>query len=67
MKFDLKKLQLVMAEKCIEVRELSKKTGVAESTISRIKNGKQNAKPVTLGKLAKGLGVQITELLKTEK
>ncbi len=66
MKIDLKKLEFLMAEKCIEIRELSKKTGITESTISRIKNGKQNAKPVTIGKLAKGLEVQITELLEKE-
>lgn len=66
MKINLKKLEFLMAEKCIEIRELSKKTGVTESTISRIKNGKQNAKPVTIGKIAKGLDVQITELLENE-
>lgn len=66
MKLDTNKLQMVMAEKCVEIRELSKKTGVAECTISKIKHKKQNAKPVTIGKLAKGLGVQITELLETE-
>lgn len=66
MKLDPKKLQFVMAEKCIEIRELSRKTGVTESTISKVKNGRQNAKPVTIGKLAKGLGVKISELLEKE-
>lgn len=67
MKLDTNKLQMVMAEKCVEIRELSKRTGVAECTISKVKRGKQNAKPVTIGKLAKGLGVKITELIETDK
>ena len=66
MKLDPKKLQFVMAEKCIGIRELSKRTGVAECTISKVKNRKQNAKPVTIGKIAKGLDVQITELIEQE-
>ena len=67
MKLNSQKLQFIMAEKCIEIRELSKKAGITESTISKIKNGRQNAKPVTIGKLAKGLGVSLTELIETEK
>ena len=63
MKLNLKKLELLMAEKCIETRELAKRIGVSESTISKIKNGKQNAKPVTIGKLAKGLNCDVTKLL----
>lgn len=67
MKIDIKKFELLLAKNCIETRQLSKITGLAETTITRIKKGQQNAKPVTIGKLAKGLNVDIAELLESEK
>lgn len=66
MKIDIKKFELLLAEKCIETRELSKISGLAETTITRIKKGQQNAKPVTIGKIARALNVDVTDLLQTE-
>ncbi|MDT2485187.1 helix-turn-helix domain-containing protein [Enterococcus avium] len=63
-----KNLRLLMAdERVIKNRELAKKSGVSEVTISSIKNDyKGNLRPgyKTLVSLANGLEVDITELLK---
>lgn len=66
MKLDPKKLQFLMAVKCMEVKKLSKISGLHECTISKIKIGSQNAKPVTIGKIAKALEVDVTELIEQE-
>ena len=44
-------------------RELSRMTGVAFDTISRLETGKQRAQPKTIRKLANALGVEPRELI----
>lgn len=44
-------------------RELSRMTGVAFDTISRLETGKQRAQPKTVRKLANALGVEPRELI----
>lgn len=42
--------------------DLAAASGVTESTISRVENGKQAPRPSTMRKLAKALDVSIAEL-----
>lgn len=63
MKIDNKKLDLLMAEKCLTSEKLSKITGVSQVTIARMKNGSQKPRPITIGKIAKALGIKPEELI----
>ncbi len=47
-------------------RDLSRMTGIAFDTISRLETGKQRAQPRTIRKLADALGVEPRELMKGE-
>ena len=51
-------------ERALSQRDLSRTTGVAFDTISRLETGKQDAQPKTLRKLAEALGVKPKELMK---
>lgn len=66
MKISKTTLEVAMAESCITLKELSKKSGIRQETITRIKNGFQNANPSTVGKIAKALNVKVEELIETE-
>jgi len=58
-------LRIAMAEKNIKANKLSKETGIAESTISNLRNGKTNGTAFeTLEKLAEHLGVSVSDLFK---
>ena len=63
MKIDLRKLLIVMARKKITDTELCAAAGIPKSTFSNIKGGKRNPKPVTIGKLAEALSVDVVELV----
>jgi transcriptional regulator with XRE-family HTH domain len=41
--------------------DLAKASGVSQNTISEIETGRREARPATLGKLAKALGVEISD------
>ena len=47
-------------------RDLSRMTGIAFDTISRLETGKQRAQPRTIRRLADALGVEPRELMKGE-
>jgi transcriptional regulator with XRE-family HTH domain len=66
MKLNLKKFEIVIARNCMSIKKLSKKSGVQEATISKIKNNKQKASIVTIGKLAKALDVDVLEIVDQE-
>lgn len=56
-------LRIAMAEKNIKANKLSKETGIAETTISNLRNGKTNGIAFkTLEKLAEHLGVSVSDL-----
>lgn len=66
MKINKSALEIAMANVCITAEELSKATELSTITITRIKNGFQEARPATVGKIAKALGVRVEELIETE-
>lgn len=63
MKFSQKKYELLAAAKCLSDKDISILSGVGRSTITQIKKGRRIAMPQTLGKLAKALNVNVTELI----
>lgn len=56
------KLELAMAKRCMNPYELCKTAGFQYASYRRVANG-GNCKPATLGKIAKALNVDVTEIL----
>ena len=62
LQIDLKKLKIEMARAVMSVRELAKAAGAAPSSIQRLmRTGRAQHK--TVGKLARALGVDVTEII----
>ena len=61
------RLRRLRRERALSQRDLSRITGVAFDTISRLETGKQRAQPRTLRKLAEALGVEAHQLMKGEE
>ncbi len=59
-------MKQVRRERALSQRDLSRMTGVAFDTISRLETGKQEAQPKTIRKLAEALRVEPKELMKEE-
>ena len=66
MKADKEKLQIAMANACITAKELSEKAGMPRPTFNGVVGGK-NVRPVTMGRIARALGVSVTDILATEE
>lgn len=56
-------LELAMANACMTINDLSKKSNVSRVTLTRFISGRCNPKPATLGKIAKALNVKVEELI----
>lgn len=64
MKLNKHKYELAMARACMSAADIEKY--VPKGTVCRLLGGAE-ARPNTLGKLAKALGVDVTEIIETEK
>ena len=62
MKADRKKLELAMAMACMNTEDLQKASNIPRSTLNNVISGR-NVRPGTIGRVAKGLGVDVTEIL----
>jgi transcriptional regulator with XRE-family HTH domain len=60
------RLRRLRRERALSQRDLTRMTGIAFDTISRLETGKQRAQPRTIRKLAEALGVEPIELMKGE-
>lgn len=60
------KLTLKIANCGISATSLAEQSGVSQVTIARFKAGTQNARPQTIGKLARALGCKVEDLIKKE-
>lgn len=60
-----KKIKELREKQELTTTELAEKSGVSQSTISQIENGKRNASTGTVVKIAEALGVSITEIVKS--
>ena len=61
------RLRRLRRERALSQHDLSRMTGVAFATISRLETGKQDAQPQTIRKLAEALSVEPKELMKGEE
>jgi transcriptional regulator with XRE-family HTH domain len=59
----MSKLERVRRMQALTQEELAERSGVTRSTISRLEDGLQQARPSTLRKLAAALGVPPSEIL----
>ena len=65
MKISVQKLELLQAQQGLTATVLAEKSGIARQNISTIK-GRGTCNPITLAKLAAGLGVDPSELIAKE-
>ena len=65
MKINKTKLELALARKCWNQRDLRDRGEVSAQTILNVNNGKP-VLPATAGKIARALGVDVTEIIEKE-
>lgn len=66
MKIDTKKVIILMAEQGLSQMGLATSIGTTQYTVWRVLN-RGTCRPATAGKIAKGLGVHVTEIIKEEE
>ena len=64
LKVDKKKLDMLLAVRCLSITEL-RCEGLSPQTLTRIRRG-EAVKPKTIGKLARVLGVQVSDIIRKE-
>lgn len=65
MKTDKRKLELAMARACLEPNDLAKRAAMPRPTLNKVLSGLR-VRPATLGKVAKALGVDVSEIIESE-
>ena len=66
MKVNRRNLKIAMAKACMTTSELQKASGMPRPTLNNVISEK-SISPATLGKVARALGVDVTEILEEEK
>jgi transcriptional regulator with XRE-family HTH domain len=66
MKINKQKLQLAMANACLNMDDLAALAEISRVSISNYISGLRNPKPKTLGKIAKALNVPVENLIDME-
>ena len=67
MKISNKKLEIAMANAMVNYKQLSNKVGMTQESFVRIKKGRQNPRPATVGKIAKALNVSVEDLIEQKE
>lgn len=62
MKVNREKIRVAMARTCMSSGEISEAAGLSRQTVNNVLYGR-NVRPCTLGKVARVLGVDVTEIL----
>ena len=65
MKIDFQKLQIAMANACMNKGDLAEAAGISRISISAYFSGKRKPSGKTIGKLAKALNISVTEIIET--
>lgn len=60
MKISTKRLDLMLAKKCLVMSDL--KTAVSPQTLKRVRKG-EDLLPKTVGKIARAIGVDVSEII----
>ena len=63
MKLNAEKVDTALGNACMTYKQLAEQTGISVCTLARIKNGHQNPRPATLGKIATVLKVKVEDLV----
>lgn len=66
MKINKQKLQLAMANACLNMDDLAELVDISRVSISKYLSGLRSPKPKTLGKIAKALNVPVENLIDME-
>ena len=64
MEVDVARLRELRQQQVLTLRELEEESGVSYNTIWRLENGHTDARPSTIRKLARALGVEPGDLVK---
>ena len=62
----MEKFRQLRRQRVLTMEELAKKADVGRNTVWRLEHGVMGAQPRTIRKLARALGVEPEELVKTE-
>ncbi len=65
MKASTEKIRIEMAKKCMTTIDVCKKVNLSKTTFNNVLSG-QSVRPVSLGKVAKALGVDVCEIMEVE-
>lgn len=57
---DFRKVEIALAQRCMNLRDL--RSAVSPQTLTRIANGSE-VKPATVGRIAKALGVPVEQII----
>ena len=63
MRIDREKVDLILAEKLMTTQDMAENIGISVQCVRQNLN-RQNVRPTTAGRVAKALGVDVTEILK---
>lgn len=67
MKISKEKLDIIMAQKQMYIKEICEASGLPKETFKQARSGARNPKPKTIGRIAAALGVDVTEIIETER
>lgn len=63
MKIDNNKLEVVIAEEGVMLKDLCAKAEIGEVALRKIRQGKTIPRPATIGKIAKALNVSVADII----
>ena len=66
MRIQQTKFEIALAKARLTKTSLAKKAGISSATITKLLAGKSST-PITVGKIAAALGVDVTEIIEEEK
>ncbi len=66
MKADRKKLEIAMAQACMNAEDVQKKAEIPRPTFNNVISGR-NVRPGTIGKVARALGINVVDILREEQ
>ena len=66
MRISKEKIELSMERNCLSTEGLAKKAAMPKTSLANVLT-KKTCKPLTVGKIAKALGVDVTEIIETEE
>ena len=66
MQLNIEKLSLAQARAGLSAKDIQREASISNVTLSRIRNGRQTPRPQTIGRLAKALGVDPSEIIESD-